>query len=116
MKDSFFILLRYFLRVDNKKAQVHDTRIYHEVTIWYVPKIFPQLFLNCQVGKSYMLKEVTAREIDLSTHNFEVEVLNDPVRLAPLLPLIKETHEKLLFPSFEVWFHFNKKINLYRNS
>lgn len=44
MPNSFFILLRYFLRVDNVMIRVNDTRIYHEF------------------DQNYMLREFTSRE------------------------------------------------------
>lgn len=44
MPSSFFILLRYFLRIDNVMLRINDTRIYHEL------------------GKNYLLREFTSRE------------------------------------------------------
>lgn len=44
MPSSFFILLRYFLRIDNVMLRINDTRIYHEF------------------GKNYLLREYTSRE------------------------------------------------------
>lgn len=44
MPTSFFILLRYFLRIDNVMLRINDTRIYHEL------------------GKNYLLREFTSRE------------------------------------------------------
>lgn len=44
MPGSFFILLRYFLRIDNVMLRINDTRIYHEF------------------GKNYLLREFTSRE------------------------------------------------------
>lgn len=44
MPNSFFILLRYFLRIDNVMLRINDTRIYHEF------------------GKNYLLREYTSRE------------------------------------------------------
>ena len=44
MPTNFFILLRYFLRVDNVMLRVNDTRIYHEF------------------GQRYLLREYTSRE------------------------------------------------------
>ena len=39
MKSSFFILLRYFLRIDNVLVRIHDTRYYHEVNKYLNLKI-----------------------------------------------------------------------------
>lgn len=44
MPGSFFILLRYFLRIDSVMLRINDTRIYHEF------------------GKNYLLREFTSRE------------------------------------------------------
>ena len=44
MSDSFFVLLRYFLRIDNVFVRFYDTRMYHEF------------------GKSYILRERTTHE------------------------------------------------------
>lgn len=44
MPSSFFILLRYFLRIDSVMLRINDTRIYHEF------------------GKNYLLREFTSRE------------------------------------------------------
>lgn len=58
MPGSFFILLRYFLRIDNVMLRINDTRIYHEF------------------GKNYLLREFTSREAKVqdirvsSAHNF----------------------------------------------
>ena len=44
MPGTFYILLRYFLRIDNVMLRVNDTRIYHEF------------------GKDYLIREYTSRE------------------------------------------------------
>lgn len=44
MQSGFFILLRYYLRVDDVLIRINDTRIYYEV------------------GKDYILREYTSRE------------------------------------------------------
>lgn len=44
MPGTFYILLRYFLRIDNVLLRVNDTRIYNEF------------------GKDYLLLEYTSRE------------------------------------------------------
>lgn len=48
MPSSFFILLRYFLRIDGVMLRINDTRIYHEF------------------GKNYLLREFTSREAPVS--------------------------------------------------
>ncbi|KAI1294986.1 TIP41-like protein [Halotydeus destructor] len=81
MRGSYFILLRYFLRVDGTKAQVIDTRYFHEVS------------------NDFILKEFTVREVSLDNVNIPTEVLVDPVQLSSRLPVVHETYEKLYFPS-----------------
>jgi len=44
MPASFFILLRYFLRIDNVMLRMNDTRYYHEF------------------GSDFILREYTSRE------------------------------------------------------
>lgn len=44
MPSSFFILLRYFLRVDNVLIKINDTRLYHEL------------------DNNYIIREYTSRE------------------------------------------------------
>ena len=44
MPSGFFILLRFYLRVDKTLIRVYDTRIYHEV------------------GNNYLLREYSERE------------------------------------------------------
>lgn len=81
MRDSFYILMRYFLRVDNIMARVQDVRIFHEI------------------GKDHMLREFSRREAGLQDQPFGIDCLTDPVKLSPLLPLIFSKNEKLVFPS-----------------
>lgn len=80
MRDSFFILLRYFLRVDKILCRIVDTRIFHEL------------------GQGFMLRERSEREASLASDPFEVDVIRDPVKLANVLPLIKKVNHKLTFP------------------
>jgi type 2A phosphatase activator TIP41 len=44
MPSSFFLLLRFFLRIDGVLIRMNDTRLYHEA------------------DKTYMLREYTSRE------------------------------------------------------
>ena len=80
MRDSFYILMRYFLRVDNIVARVQDVRIFHEL------------------GKDYLLREYSRREAGLQGQPFAIDCLTDPVRLSPLLPLISSRNHRLTFP------------------
>lgn len=63
MPSSFFILLRYFLRIDNVMLRINDTRIYHEF------------------GKNYLLREFTSREAkvqDIRVSN-TIYIYNDTI-------------------------------------
>ncbi|XP_012279673.1 TIP41-like protein [Orussus abietinus] len=79
MPSSFFVLLRYFLRVDNVMLRVHDTRIYHEF------------------GQNYLLRESTAREAKVQDLRVPPSFLIDPSVIAPHLPLMKSFYHKLIF-------------------
>lgn len=47
MPSCFFLLMRYFLRVDDLLTRIHDTRLFHEA------------------GKNYLLREYTEKELPL---------------------------------------------------
>lgn len=82
MPSGFFILLRYFLRVDHVLIKMNETRYHFET------------------GKNYIVKEYTSRE---STY----EHLHDkavppaffisPNDIADYLPVTEKTNEVLLF-------------------
>ena len=83
MKDCFYILMRYFLRVDHIVARVQDVRIFHDKQT------------------DFMLRDFTRREMSLkdTQNDIPVEVLNDPVQLSTRLPLVLEQKHKLIFPA-----------------
>lgn len=72
MDDSFFILLRYFLRVDNVFVRYFDTRYYHEF------------------GKKFVLREFTNREATVSEldlpESHALALLNNPAELYTHVP------------------------------
>lgn len=80
MPTSFYILQRFFLRVDHVVARIYDTRIYHEI------------------GKPYLLREYTERESLIKELNCPPKVLIDPNELSPFLSLKKSLFERLEFP------------------
>lgn len=43
MKDSWFFLVRYYLRVDNVCVRIFDTRMYHEFGTNYIIREFKHL-------------------------------------------------------------------------
>lgn len=85
MPSSFFVLLRYFLRVDNVMVRVNDTRIYHDFTM------------------NYVLREYTNKECGMKELKLPLPMFGDPNMLAPHLPLRTSKCEKLIL---------NQEINL----
>ncbi|XP_018307473.1 TIP41-like protein [Mycetomoellerius zeteki] len=78
MPASFFILLRYFLRIDNVMLRINDTRIYHEF------------------GKNYLLREFTSREAKVQDIRVSPALFLEPSTIAPHLPLIGSRYDKLM--------------------
>lgn len=66
MPSSFFILLRYFLRVDNVLIKINDTRLYHEF------------------DSDHVLREYTSREAKTSDLEVTVFLLLLLVKLSQL--------------------------------
>nr|CAD7602406.1 unnamed protein product [Timema genevievae] len=95
MPSSFFILLRFFLRVDNVMLKVNDTRIYHEFGTDYVLR-------------EYTSKEAKARDLKVKAHFLlpphlkfrfvPAAMLTEPNEVAQMLPLVSSSFEKLSFP------------------
>uniref|UniRef100_A0A1B0EWZ3 TIP41-like protein n=1 Tax=Phlebotomus papatasi TaxID=29031 RepID=A0A1B0EWZ3_PHLPP len=80
MPSGFFILLRYFLRVDNVMVKIVDTRFHLEA------------------GLKYILKEFTFREakVDELKH-LPPSLLINPSELEKHVPMKTQTREKLTF-------------------
>lgn len=84
MPTSFFVLLRFFLRVDGVMIRINDTRLYHEA------------------GKNYMLREFSTRESKVSAlQHVPPAFYTDPNEIAQHLPLKLTECEKLEFPEQE---------------
>lgn len=83
MPGSFFILLRYFLRIDNVMLRINDTRIYHEF------------------GKNYLLREFTSREAKVEDIYVSPALFLEPSAIAPHLPLTGSRYHKLMVPEKE---------------
>lgn len=73
MPTSFFLLLRFFLRVDRVLIRINDTRLYHEAGgfLPFVNILIGNLLLKLtarysfsalQAGNDYMLREFSTRE------------------------------------------------------
>ncbi|XP_037023345.1 TIP41-like protein isoform X2 [Artibeus jamaicensis] len=81
MPSSFFLLLRFFLRIDGVLIRMNDTRLYHEA------------------DKTYMLREYTSRESKVAnlTH-VPPAFFTEPNEVAQYLPIKEAVSEKLVFP------------------
>jgi type 2A phosphatase activator TIP41 len=80
MPSGFFILLRFYLRVDNTLIRVNDTRLYHEVE------------------KDYVVKEYSEREDKTDDLSVPPAVWTNQSEIVDHLTLRKEVLEKLSFP------------------
>ncbi|XP_065532706.1 TIP41-like protein isoform X3 [Lathamus discolor] len=97
MPSSFFVLLRFFLRVDGVLIRMNDTRLYHEA------------------DKAYMLREYTSRESKISslkgrcafvnaqitrqdTGHVPPSLFTEPNEISQYLPIKETICEKLEFP------------------
>jgi len=81
MPSGFFVLQRFFLRVDDTLIRVIDTRLYHDIT------------------KSYVLREYSERESRTKDLNVPAEMFTKEHEIVQHLNLVKEITEKLSFPS-----------------
>ncbi|XP_057660256.1 TIP41-like protein [Diorhabda carinulata] len=81
MPSSFFILLRFFLRVDNVMVRVNDTRLFHDFTT------------------NYLLREYTNKECGIKELNLPLTMFGDPNLLSPHIPLRESIYEKIIVPS-----------------
>lgn len=80
MPSSFFVLLRFYLRVDDVLIRINDTRLYHEA------------------DKDYMIREYTSRESRMDALQVPPSMCTDPNAIWPHLPLIDSQSHKLQFP------------------
>ncbi|CDQ70090.1 unnamed protein product [Oncorhynchus mykiss] len=83
MPTSFFLLLRFFLRVDGVLIRINDTRLYHEAS----------------AGKNYMIREYSTRESNISElQNVPAALYTDPNEISQHLTLKLTKCEKLELP------------------
>lgn len=80
MASGFFILLRFFLRVDGVLVRLNDTRIYH------------------QAGSSYLLREYSSKEAKIPELRAPTGMLTDPNKLGQILPTTELIVHKLVIP------------------
>lgn len=81
MPTGFYILLRFFLRVDNVLVRINDTRLYHEF------------------GTAYIIREFTGRESKIEDLKIPTALLNDPNEINSMLPVKSSSCEILRLPS-----------------
>ncbi|KAM4721249.1 TIP41-like protein isoform 1-T2 [Rhinophrynus dorsalis] len=82
MPSSFFLLLRFFLRVDGVLIRMNDTRLYHEA------------------DKAFMLREYTSRESNIpNLSHVPPPLFTEPNEISQYLPVTQTIYEKLEFPS-----------------
>eukprot|EP00057_Strongylocentrotus_purpuratus_P006971 XP_011661445.1 PREDICTED: TIP41-like protein [Strongylocentrotus purpuratus] len=79
MQTSFFLLMRFFLRVDGVLVRINDTRCYHEA------------------GTNYILREYSSKEKSIQALGLEPHELQDPIKLNEMLDTVTQTYEKLEF-------------------
>lgn len=79
MPSCFFILMRFFVRVDQVFIRIHETRIYHEA------------------GTNFILREYTSKEE--KTENIPMAVQTDPNEVSNHLKLTLEVFEKMELPT-----------------
>ncbi|XP_036058637.1 TIP41-like protein isoform X2 [Onychomys torridus] len=81
MPSSFFLLLRFFLRIDGVLIRMNDTRLYHEA------------------DKTYMLREYTSRESKIANlMHVPPSLFTEPNEISQYLPVKEAVCEKLVFP------------------
>jgi len=81
MPSSYFVLLRFFLRVDNVMVRINDTRLYHDFKT------------------NYVLREYTNKECGVKEVHLPLTFFGDPNALSPHMPLRTSIYEKLTFES-----------------
>ena len=81
MPSSFYILQRFFLRVDGVVIRVYDTRIHHEA------------------ANQYMIREYTEKESLIKDLKCSPRLFTDPNEIANQLETKRFQYDKLSFPS-----------------
>ncbi len=81
MPTSFFILQRFFLRVDNVVIRVYDTRIYHET------------------HNKYLIREYIEKESMVKNLKCNPRLFTEPNEISNHLEVKKSIIERLDFPS-----------------
>lgn len=80
MPSGFFILLRYFLRIDNVLVRINDTRFHYEIE------------------NPYILKEFTSKEARVEQlKHVPPPLFTVPSEIEKHLPVIEKTSEKIFY-------------------
>ncbi|ESO84906.1 hypothetical protein LOTGIDRAFT_131242 [Lottia gigantea] len=80
MPSSFFILLRFYMRVDDVIVRVNDTRLYYER------------------DSNYILREYSSRDDQIKDLKIPIQILTDMNQVGPRLTIRQEKYDKLVFP------------------
>jgi type 2A phosphatase activator TIP41 len=80
MASGFYILTRFFLRVDGVIVRLNDTRIYH------------------QAGTDFLTRELCSKEARIPDLKVPTTVLTDPDKLNNILPANKTLLHRLILP------------------
>jgi type 2A phosphatase activator TIP41 len=80
MVSGFYLLLRFFLRVDGVVVRLNDTRIYH------------------QAGTNFLTREYCSKEARISDLRVSTAVLTDPEKLNNILPVKHSVLHRLMLP------------------
>lgn len=80
MPSGFFVLLRYFLRIDHVMVRINDSRFHYEM------------------GHDHILKEYTSKEAKVEQlRNVPAAQFTVPSEIERHLPVLTRTTEKLFF-------------------
>lgn len=61
MASGLYLLMRFFLRVDGVIVRLHDTRIYHQVSL-APPMTCGSIIPSLQAGTDFLTRELTTKE------------------------------------------------------
>lgn len=80
MPSGFFILLRYFLRIDHVMLRINDTRLHYEL------------------GNDYILKEFSSKEAKVADlRHVPPALFTVPSEIEKHLPVLRKSAEQLFF-------------------
>ncbi|KAF5302934.1 hypothetical protein FQA39_LY02114 [Lamprigera yunnana] len=83
MPSSYFVLLRYFLRVDGVLVRINDTRYFHDFST------------------NYVLREYTSKESSVKELHLPLPMFSDPNLISSYIPICSSSYERITWPSYE---------------